>query len=267
MIRIEESDGWTLVAHRDHARLAAAMAERWNNAEFAAPEPRAEVLTAVARHDDAWQMRDAEPCLTREGRPSAFSRELVGTYSAFEEIDLEDYLNVRGRATELAAAEHPYAAVLISMHTVNLLTERADWSGLSPAHRELLGRFVAGQEARQAELSRQVGARAADLRRAFEFLQACDSLSLLACVRYPQPQPLRHAHPKRHDPDAARVVLLCTPLGDDAYRIAPYPFDAAEVHLSVPRRRVHGRTFVDHAAFRAAYAAAPVEPLRIRLVR
>jgi hypothetical protein len=267
MIRIEESDGWTLVAHRDHARLAAAMAEHWNNAEFAAPEPRAEVLTAVARHDDAWQVRDAEPCLTREGRPSAFSRDLVGTYTAFEEIDLEDYLGVRGRATELAATEHPYAAVLISMHTVNLLTERADWSGLSAAQRELLSRFVAGQEARQAELSRQVGADPSALRRAFEFLQACDSLSLLACVRYPQPQPLRHAHPRRNDPAAAPSVLVCTPLGGDTYRIAPSPFDADEVLVSVPRRRVRGRTFPHEAAFRAAYAAAPVERLEIRLVR
>jgi hypothetical protein len=191
----------------------------------------------------------------------------VGTYTAFEEIDLEDYLGVRGRATELAAAEHPYAAVLISMHTVNLLTERADWSGLSAAQRELLSRFVAEQEARQAELSRQVGAKAVDLRRAFEFLQACDSLSLLACVRYPQAQPLRHAHPKRNDPAADPAVIRCTPLGSDAYRISPWPFDTDEVRLSVPMRRVRGRTFTDQTAFRAAFAAAPIEALRIKLVR
>jgi hypothetical protein len=264
MIRIEDSAGWILVAHRDHARLAAAVAAHWGNAEFAAPEPRAEILTAVARHDDAWQARDAEPFITREGRPSAFSRELVGTYSAFEEIDLEDYLAVRGRATELIAGEHPYAAVLISMHTVNLLTERADLSGLTPAQRTLHAGFIAGQEARQAELCRQIGVPVADLRRGFEFLQACDSLSLLACVRYPQAHPLRHAHPRRN---GGVETLLCTPLGSDTYRIAPYPFDADELRVAVPVRRVAGRTFADQAAFRAAYASAPSEPMEITLVR
>lgn len=266
MIRIEERDGWTLVAHRDHARLAAGFGHHWNNAEFAAPEPRTGILTAVSRHDDAWHARDSEPCLTREGRPSAFSRELVGSYSAFEEIDLADYLKVRGRATELIAAEHPYAAILISMHTVNLLTERADLSGLSAADRALHGQFVAGQEARQAELAGALGVPAAELRRGFEFLQACDSLSLLACVRYPKPHPLRHRHPRRGGTEDG-ATIVCTPLGGDTYRLAPYPLDAEEVHLSVPARRVRGQTFPDETAFRAAYAAAPVETLAITLVR
>jgi hypothetical protein len=267
MIRIEEADGWTLVAHRDHARLAAAFGHHWNNAEFAAPEPRTGILAAVARHDDAWHARDSEPCLTREGRPSAFSRELVGSYSAFEEIDLADYLAVRGRATELIAAEHPYAAILISMHTVNLLTERADLSGLSAADRALHGQFIAGQEARQAEITGALGVPAAELRRGFEFLQACDSLSLLACVRYTQAQPLRHRHPRRGGPEGDAATIVCTPLGGDTYRLAPYPLDADEVHLSVPAREVRGRTFSDQATFRAAYAAAPIEALTIKLVR
>src|SRR5579863_7051680 len=122
MIRIETDAGWILVEHREHARLAGRFAARWGNAAFAVPEPRADVLVAVMRHDDAWAERDALPFLTRQGRPSAFSRELVGTYSAFEEIDLADYLAVRGRAAEAVAADNPYAAIIISMHTVDLLT-------------------------------------------------------------------------------------------------------------------------------------------------
>jgi hypothetical protein len=42
--------------------------------------------------------RDAAPQITRQGKPSAFSTKLVGKYSAFEEIDLADYLAVRDRA-------------------------------------------------------------------------------------------------------------------------------------------------------------------------
>jgi hypothetical protein len=96
--RIETDTGWILVEHPEHARLAGRFAAHWGNAEFAPGAEGKDVLTAVARHDDAWASRDAEPFLTREGRPSAFSRELVGKYSAFEEIDLADYLAVRGRA-------------------------------------------------------------------------------------------------------------------------------------------------------------------------
>ena len=269
MIRIQESSGWLLAEHRDHARLAGDFARHWGNAGFAPPEPRDAILVAVYRHDDAWVARDALPCLTRAGLPSAFSRELVGSYSAFEEIDLADYLHVRGQATEAVAAGHPFAAVIVSMHTVNLLTEQADLSKLAPADLARHTAFIAHQRRRQAELAaqaRQQRPEATDtvFRRAFEFLQACDSLSLLACSRYPEPRDLRHRQPQR---DGALATLRCTPLGDDTYRVAPYPFDADGFELSVPCRRVPGATFGSQEEFRTLYAAAPVASLRIRIVR
>jgi hypothetical protein len=271
MIRIETDTGWILVEHREHARLAGRFAAHWGNAEFPAPEPP-DLLVAVARHDDAWASRDAAPFLTRQGRPSAFSRELVGKYSAFEEIDLADYLAVRGRAAEAVAADNPYAAVIISMHTLDLLTGQADLDGLSGADRELHRAFVAAQLGRQRDLIGTVAQRpgfeqaaeAPRLRGAFEFLQACDSLSLSVCVRYPAPIALRHHHPRRAGPP---TEVLCTPLGNDTYRVAPYPFDADELDLPLPSRAVAGKTFASLDAFRAAYAAAPVSPLNIRIVR
>ena len=270
MIRIEEKDGWVLVGHQDHARLAGEFARHWGNADFAPPEPRADILVAVARHDDAWAVRDAQPMLTREGRPGAFSHELVGQYNAFEEIDFADYLGVRGRATEVVAKENPYAAVLISMHTVNLLTEHADVSKMIPAHQEMHRLFIENQQRRQVALAAVAGVgRPADiaparLQRAFEFLQFCDSLSLTTCVHYPGPIPLRHAHPRR---DGELVPLVCTPLSATHYRVAPYPFDQDELPLKVPARRISGVTFSDQAAFRAAYAAAPVADLDVVIVR
>src|SRR4029077_1456382 len=123
MLRLETDTGWWLVTHPDHARLAGAFAERWGNDRFLPPEPREQVLKGIARHDDGWLARDAKPQITRQGKPSAFSTELVGKYSAFEEIDLADYLAVRERAVRLIASEDPYAAVLISMHTYSLLND------------------------------------------------------------------------------------------------------------------------------------------------
>ena len=77
MLRLETETGWWLVTHPDHARLAGAFAERWGNEKFLPPEPRARVLKGIALHDDGWLARDAKPEITRQGKPSAFSVELV----------------------------------------------------------------------------------------------------------------------------------------------------------------------------------------------
>src|SRR5579859_2850413 len=149
MLRLETDTGWWLVTHPDHARLAGAFAERWGNNYFLSPEPREHVLRGITRHDDGWAARDAVPQITRQGKPSAFSVELVGKYSAFEEIDLEDYLAVRDRSVRLIAAEDPYAAILISMHTYSLLHDHADRSTIAPAQLPLLDRFLDQQKALQ----------------------------------------------------------------------------------------------------------------------
>jgi hypothetical protein len=98
MLRLETESGWWLVTHPDHARLAGAFAERWGNERFRPPEPRRYVLHGIACPDDGWALRDSAPQITRQGKPSAFSVELVCKYSAFEENDLADYLAVRDRA-------------------------------------------------------------------------------------------------------------------------------------------------------------------------
>src|ERR1700735_3883134 len=152
MLRMETETGWWLVTHPDHARLAGAFAEHWGNEQFLAPEPRAGVLKGIAQHDDGGLSRDAAPQITRQGKPSAFSVELVGKYSAFEEIDLADYLAVRERAVRMVAERDPYAALLVSMHTYNLLTARADRTTIQPDQLPLLDAFLTRQEQFQDEL-------------------------------------------------------------------------------------------------------------------
>src|ERR1700736_7026967 len=152
MLRLQSKSGWWLVTHVDHAHLAGAFAEKWGNERFLAPEPRERVLRGVHAHDDGWAARDQQPQITRQGKPSAFSVELVGKYSAFEEIDLADYLAVRNRAVRLVASEDPYAALLISMHTYNLLTAHADRSSITAADLPLLDAFLDEQRAFQQSL-------------------------------------------------------------------------------------------------------------------
>ncbi len=272
MLRFQTANGWMLIEHREHARLAGRFAQHYGNALFSPPEPLADILVAVFRHDDAWAERDVNPFLTREKRPSAFSKELVGKYSAFEEIDLIDYLAVRGRATEAVAKENPYAAIIISMHTVNLLTEQADLSGLPVPEREAHSKFISGQITRQKELADEyvrLGGKSenvstATLRRAFEFLQAFDNLSLLACVGYPTESFLRHEHPEK---SGARVKLRCVPLEAGSFQITPYPLTEDKLLFNYPARHVSASSCSDLETFREAYRTAEIQQLEVTLVK
>ncbi len=263
MIRAETADHWILVTHPDHAHLAGEFGEAWGNDQFAPPEPLADVLYAVHHHDDGWKARDAAPNLTRDGKPEAFTRALVGAYSAFEEIDLPNYLKVRGQATAAVSAENRYAGIVTSMHTVNLLTEQADESTIRPEHRTAHRSFVAEQQAWQTVEADALGADPVALQRAFEFLQACDNLSLIACSGYAETRALRHTHPDR---SGERHTLTCTPVAAGTWSVSPWPFREASHAFTVDRRRVPKSNCSSLETFRAAFAATAPEPMTIHLV-
>jgi hypothetical protein len=262
MLRQRTPDGWYLIRHPDHARLAGEFAAHWGNERFRPPEPRVDVLHGIASHDDGWAVRDQRPLLTRAGRPSAFGADLVGKYTAFEEIDLPDYLGVRGQALEVVAHRNPYAAILISMHTCNLLTEHADRSTIQPDQLPLLDRFVLAQEDRQGELRTtcMVGGRytaadlsAATLHQHFCLLQACDNLSLLSCVDFPGRATLLHSLPLRA---GGTEPVGVERIGVRRFRLNPYPFDRPELQFTVPARRIVGETFTEVTALQDQYLSA-----------
>jgi hypothetical protein len=271
MLRLESDTGWWLVTHPDHARLAGAFAERWGNARFLPPEPRAQVLRGIARHDDGWAARDAAPEITRQGKPSAFSIELVGKYSAFEEIDLADYLSVRDRAVRLIASEDAYAAVLISMHTYSLLNDHADRSTIVPAQWSLLDEFLAQQKALQQSLRQQIVSdgrftpeQAAEpaLLDHFRLLQATDNLSLLTCVDFRGPAHLLHPLPLRggeyHRVDVRSVAPR-------HFILDPYPFAEPFLSFLFPARQVEGKVFNSAEELRRRFREAPLEMLSVTL--
>ena len=267
MLRLETETGWWLVTHPDHARLAGAFAEHWGNEQFLPPEPRANVLKGIARHDDGWASRDAVPQITKQGKPSAFSVELVGKYSAFEEIDLADYLAVRDRAVRLIASEDAYAAVLISMHTYNLLTAHADRSTIAPTDLPQLDTFLVEQHAFQASLREQILANQsftseqsseAAILDHFRLLQATDNLSLLTCVNYAKPAHLLHPLPLR---DGRHAEVQVRPVGTREFLLEPYPLAEKQLSFRFPARHVTGKDFASSAELQERFNAAPVEML------
>ena len=273
MLRLQENGGWSLVTHPDHAALAGCFAEQWGNSTFLPPEPRAEVLAGISRHDDGWRERDVNPQITRAGIPAAFSRELVGKYSAFEEIDLDDYLAVRRRAVAEVAAGSPYAGLLVSMHTFDLLSARADRATINPRDLPKLDTFLLEQRALQWTLREQIDEAAIlppEQRNStafldhFRLLQACDNLSLVACTDYPGEATLLHPLPTR---DGDHRAVQVERVGARAFRLSPFPFPADEMAFSVLSRFVPGDRFGSHAELAEAFHAAPVEEVTIRILK
>lgn len=269
MLRLETETGWWLVTHPNHARLAGAFAEHWGNDLFLSPEPRVNVLKGIARHDDGWLARDAMPQITRQGKPSAFSTELVGKYSAFEEIDLADYLAVRDRAVRLIASEDAYAAALISMHTYSLLNDHADRSTIAAADLPLLDQFLEQQRSFQQSLRRQIAtdpafspAQASEsaILDHFRLLQATDNLSLLTCVDYREPAHLLHPLPLRNGGHSSVRVRTAAPRH---FVLDPYPFAEPSLTFPFPARHVEGKLFPSAEELQQHFDAAPPKTLSV----
>ena len=271
MLRMKSETGWWLITHPDHAHLAGEFAAAWGNEQFRKPEPRARVLHGIASHDDGWAARDAHPSITREGKPSAFSTELVGKYSAFEEIDIQEYLAVRKRAVRIIANEDAYAGLLILMHTYNLLTERADRSTIGEEGLALLDAFLDEQRAYKtqllAEISRDESLSTLEkshqtIEEHFRLLQACDNLSLLTCVAFASPSHLLHPLPFNNGSNSTVKVL---PIGPREFRLSPWPFDEDTRSFEFPARHVEGKMFATSAALDSAFHTAKPQTLTVNL--
>lgn len=266
----ESKPGWWLITHPDHAHLAGEFALAWGNDVFISPEPRKDVLQGISCHDDGWAKRDAAPEITREGKPSAFSTELVGKYSAFEEIDLEAYLAVRQRALEVIARVNPYAAILVSKHTYNLLGSHADRSTIAPDDLPKLDAFLEDQLSQQQALREQLAEAGKyspedlsweTLEKHFRLLQACDNLSLLSCVNHQAPNSLLHPLPAAGKDREIAVRSI----GERHFVLEPWPFKVDELEFQISARWVPGETFESHEELRKAFHAAEAEQLPIRL--
>ena len=272
MLRVQSEDGWWLITHPEHARLAGAFASHWGNEAFASPQPRAEVLDAIYAHDDGWAERDARPSITRQGKPSAFSQELVGKYSAFEEIDLREYLSVRESALDQVARRSAYAALLVSMHTSNLLTERADRSTIKPDQLPLLDNFLARLAQRQESLREEMALEShlseADVSengilQNFRLLQATDQLSLLSCVSYSNPATLLHP---MLTIDGHLEQIMALPIVPRTFRLQPYPLDEPVLSFDLTARHVNGEFFATSEELQSKYLEGTVEKLKVTIV-
>jgi len=176
---------------------------------------------------------------------------------------------VRDRAVRLIAAEDAYAAILISMHTYNLLTEHADRSTIAPAQLPLLDQFLADQKALQESLRQQIAANPhftpeqasqSAILDHFRLLQATDNLSLLTCVDFRQPAHLLHPLPFR---DGTLKTVQVRSAGTRHFVLDPYPFREATLSFQFPARFVEGKIFPSAAELQQRFNASSVETLTV----
>jgi hypothetical protein len=134
-----------------------------------------------------------------------------------------------------------------------------------------LDAFLERQQAYQRELHARIAADASLTPREkseerivehFRLLQACDNLSLLACVAFASPAHLLHPLPLNGGGSFEVEVL---PIGPRHFRLEPWPFAKPELSFGFPARQVQGKFFADSESLEAAFHAAPVERLTVTL--
>jgi len=244
-----------LISQPDHAAVSGYLAAHWGNQEFAqpgyyapAPEPerlRAEVVLAIAEHDNGWWEWEADPELSpKDGLPLHLT-----------DLKQQHGLERWRLGVPRFAAEHPYVALLISLHADWLQAQRVEagldaafhhplfgspgsWPEPGPVELEQARRFVAEQREMQAKLIARMKSEAeweaavepAHLHPHARLLQLADALSLALCFGGDAALSLAQI-PRRSWDD--RVTLELSPGGSGRVVCQPYPFDTdpLPVHL------------------------------------
>lgn len=276
MIRRRIGDDWLLFTQSDHAKLAADLAAHFGNDRFAPPRPAEPVLVGVAMHDAGWPLHDEQPTLNPAGEP-------LDVFEVPRPIALE----VWSESATRAAAAHPYAGLLSSIHVLALsvyATQQAAMKHEKFDTSDVRERFAVNQfQHEQIELQEQLRAALGlhtdqplkyglavhsydplEQKLAFDFrlLQAMDQLSLAICCTEPPTMQLQHLHPR---PGERELTLQLHRPDDHHIRVDPWPFDADPIDLTIPFRRLPARPFQDEASFRAAFGAARIETFPIRV--
>lgn len=250
MITRPQPNGQLLCVNQtSHALMAAEFCRHWGNADFAVPTPYAPVMAGIAQHDNGWYEWELAPLLRPDGAPMDF---LHGP-------PLPEKLALWQLSVERAAAQHPYAGLLVGRHSGLLYLENMDRMGGEEAL--MVRRFISAQELRMAETAQAFAAdpvlgpalRPAVVEAHTRLLQFGDNASLQVCLpRGPQ----RTLH---NCPVDMQGTYTSIEMSWDAQTItfAPWPFGVDSFDVIIHGRLLNQATFPDAHAYHAALAAAP----------
>jgi hypothetical protein len=259
VIRREEDNGVTILTQTAHSWISGQLGVRWGNERFRPPVPREEVLLAIDQHDYGWADWEQRPRLRPDGRPMGFM-----------EMDLADHLAIWRRSAASIATRSLYAALLVSLHGVGLISMRLERTADPPESKDAIRAFLAEQQREQEGLKARLAALAryapnlADpvLTANLRLVQACDALSLMLCVPW---------HAERQvvvpgGPDGDDLTTVVAHLTDERTLVVdPWPFGEASFTVCAEARRLGRAVFDDEGTFHAELAAAPVLYLECRV--
>lgn len=273
MIRRKTEDGWLLFTQPDHAQLAGELAAHWGNEDFSRPEPREDVLLAVAEHDNGWQELDETPKFNPES----------GLPYHFAEWPLTKHFDTWRRAEKRFLDQSPYASILISRHGSTLFRHLVDkeaearlahpffvlreWRDrgekLSQEDQRKVLAFVEEREEFQARAMDILAAKKFPssalnpdrLNENFRLLQTGDSFSLYATLGPPTERVLPGIC-RRGWSDPVDITL--SPVGPNAAVVDPYPFSIDPLRLEIAGRNLPAGPFPDASALEQTWEDASI---------
>ena len=222
MIIRPHTEGQLLITQPDHAALAGRIMSHW--AGLDSPR-RADILTAVAAHDNGWLDVDAVP-LREAG---------TGGVLDFMHVPLDLRQGVWPRSVGLLQ-KAPYAAALVAQHAIHIFSRFR-------GHDEWTPFFAQMEQMRDEALARSGAAALETLIREYMFVRLGDLISLTFCNAWPDVPGEDYGYTIRRD--GTRVILT------------PDPFAGREVPVSIIGRLLPNEHPTDAAAARAAWETAP----------
>ena len=256
IVRREPDGSLILITQNDHAKLSGLFAAHWGNAVFARPQPWESVVRAAAYHDWGWSRYETEP-LYDEAR---------GTAPTFQEVpnsghQLAAYQDAIDRLWEI----DPYAGLLVSRHRTGLWRQRYGAVEVAPTQRNLgpeVDAMTSREEARQELALHSLDRKIFAIN--YQLLQIYDLLSLYLCTGSPVARTIASAPSDYAGDGHGGTPLTLTPRETGLIGIAPFPFDASALDVSLVYRRLPVGAYPSQAAFREAYFGAAPKVMSFR---
>jgi hypothetical protein len=231
VIVASEGDRLLLVTQPDHASFSAELLSLWRADGLPAHPRRAELLFAVREHDNGWRETDAAPRWDAgRGRPHDFLT-----------LPREERIELWQRGTARFAGEHPYAALLITRHALQLHRDRRGQEEWQP--------FLDYLDELSQGLTEATGAGGKRVEGDYRWLDLADLISLGVCSRWSKPF-------GRHGVQGE--------LRGGTLHLEPFPLAGATA-FRIPCRRIPDRPYRGDADLGGELAAARWEDLPVRV--
>jgi hypothetical protein len=232
MIVTYKEDGWHVITQRAHGIVAAQLAMEWRRKDR--PTRWAEMVLAIAEHDDAEVELDGENLLTSTGGPLNFN---------MKTFELEHCK----RLSMLTQTKSRMIALLTSLHMVFLYDKDAVESKEAKA-------FLAEQKALQESWAKALGIEKAEYLRLYDLLEWCDACSLLICQGEQQPENRKMEISVGPDKKMYHLVQV----DETTLSVEPWPFESKAFTVNFEWRLIKQLQFSSSAQFRETFQQAPI---------